>query len=40
MGQGCGAAGGAVGIEGKEDRDPTISDLINILQAHIGQQKA
>ncbi|MEQ2244163.1 hypothetical protein ILYODFUR_014367 [Ilyodon furcidens] len=33
--------GGAVGSTGKEygqDREPAISDLANVLQAHIGQQ--
>ncbi|XP_043996041.1 uncharacterized protein LOC122844529 [Gambusia affinis] len=31
---------GAAGEEVDEGREPTISDLVGILQAHIGQQKA
>ena len=32
-------SGGATGTEGEGIREPTLGDLVGILQAHMGQQE-
>lgn len=39
-GEECGATGGVTDLEEEEVKEPSFSDLANILRSHMGQQKA